>query len=81
MFILRQLGHLQLSKILRSVAFCPLLTEGLALSGVKQKASEKVSEPPEGLDWHPLESCPHDSLQKVKGWVVKLIRGESERLV
>jgi hypothetical protein len=51
----------------------------LALSGVKQKAFEKVSEPPEGLDWHPLESCPHDSLQKVKSWVVRLIKGKNTK--
>ena len=69
-------GSSAIFNFLRSVAFCPLLTEGLALSGVKQKASETVSDPPEGLDWHPLESRPHDSLQKVKGWVVKLIRGK-----
>ena len=28
-------------------------------------------------NWHPLESCPHDSLQKVKGWVVRLILGKN----
>jgi hypothetical protein len=52
-------GSSAIFNFLRSVAFCPLLTEGLALSGVKQKASEKVSEPPGGLDGHPLEFCPH----------------------
>lgn len=60
-------GSSAIFDFIRPAAFRPILTGGLALSGVKQKASEKVSEPPGGLAWHPLESCPHDSLQKVRG--------------
>jgi hypothetical protein len=49
-------------------AFRPLPHEGFGLSGDKTaKPPRKGLELLEALDWYLLESCPNDSLQKVKG--------------
>jgi hypothetical protein len=38
----------------------------LALSRIKTRNLQEAIRPPGGSDWHPLESYPHDCLQKVK---------------
>jgi hypothetical protein len=66
-------GSSAIFNFLRPVAFCPLLTEGLALSGIKQKASEGTKNPLEASRWHLLETPLHTAPKKVRGQVVKLI--------
>jgi hypothetical protein len=60
-------GSSAIFDLIRSAAFCPLLTEGLALSGVKQNASEGTKNPLEASRWILLETSLHTIPQKGQG--------------